>query len=58
METPAPGTVLVAVLADGINPCAFTVLLLFVAALLGIAQARPDGGASLRGRIVGLVPNS
>lgn len=49
------GTVVVAALVDGINPCAFTVLLLFITALLATVQA----GASqrvgrIRLRLVGL----
>ncbi|MBI4589989.1 MAG: cytochrome C biogenesis protein [Candidatus Rokubacteria bacterium] len=49
------GTVLVAGLADGFNPCAFTVLLLFITALLAAAQARgPESAVSLRGRVIGL----
>lgn len=46
------GTVLVAGAVDAINPCAFTVLLLLVTALL--ATLRPDGGniGVLRRRIV------
>lgn len=49
------GTVIVAALVDGINPCAFTVLLLFITALLASAQGRsPEQAASLRSRVVGL----
>ncbi len=49
------GTVIVAGLADGFNPCAFTVLLLFITSLLAAAQARgPQGAASLRARVIGL----
>lgn len=49
------GTVLVAGLADGINPCAFTVLLLFITGLLAAAQARSqESAASVRGRVIGL----
>jgi cytochrome c biogenesis protein CcdA len=49
------GTVIVAALVDGINPCAFTVLLLFITALLASAQGRsPEDTASLRSRVVGL----
>jgi cytochrome c biogenesis protein CcdA len=49
------GTVLVAGLADGFNPCAFTVLLLFITSLLTAAESRGgEAAASLRGRIVGL----
>ncbi len=47
--------VIVAGLVDGINPCAFTVLLLFVTSLLAAAQARAaQDAAALRRRIVGL----
>ncbi len=48
-------TIVVAGLIDGINPCAFTVLLLFITALLATVQA--SGSASVgrvRARIVGL----
>jgi cytochrome c biogenesis protein CcdA len=49
------GTVIVAALVDGINPCAFTVLLLFITALLASAQARsPESTVSLRRRVIGL----
>src|SRR3989304_4055517 len=49
------GAVLVAGLADGFNPCAFTVLLLFISSLLAAAQARGlEGAASLRARVIGL----
>jgi cytochrome c biogenesis protein CcdA len=49
------GTVIIAGLADGFNPCAFTVLLLFITSLLAAAQARsPDSATSLRGRVIGL----
>ena len=49
------GTVIVAALVDGINPCAFTVLLLFITALLASARGRsPEETASLRSRVVGL----
>jgi cytochrome c biogenesis protein CcdA len=49
------GTVVIAGLADGINPCAFTVLLLFITALLAAAQARGrESAASIRGRVMGL----
>ena len=49
------GTVLVAGLADGFNPCAFTVLLLFITSLVAAAQARDAPSAvSLRGRVIGL----
>ena len=45
-------TVLAAGLADGINPCAFTVLLLFVAAVT--ATYRDAGGPEARARLLGL----
>lgn len=49
------GAVIVAGFADGFNPCAFTVLLLFITSLLAAAQARdPLAAASLRGRVIGL----
>lgn len=49
------GTVIVAGLADGFNPCAFTVLLLFVTAILAGSQGRVgESAASLRGRVLGL----
>ena len=49
------GTVVIAGLADGFNPCAFTVLLLLVTSLLAAAQARRgEGVSSIRGRVVGL----
>lgn len=47
--------VILAGLADGVNPCAFTVLLLFVTSLLVAAQAgAAQGAASLRRRVIGL----
>ena len=49
------GAVIAAGLADGFNPCAFTVLLLFVTALLAASQGRAgESAASLRGRVLGL----
>ena len=49
------GTVLVAGIADGFNPCAFTVLLLFITSLVAAAQARDAPSAvSLRARVIGL----
>ena len=49
------GTVLVAGISDGFNPCAFTVLLLFITSLVAAAQARDAPSAvSLRGRVIGL----
>ncbi len=49
------GAVIIAGLADGFNPCAFTVLLLFITSLLAAAQARwAQSVASLRRRVIGL----
>jgi len=49
------GVVVTAGLLDGINPCAFTVLLLFITALLTATQVRsPEGTDSLRARVIGL----
>jgi cytochrome c-type biogenesis protein len=45
-------TVVSAGLLDGVNPCAFTVLLLLVAALLASTQAGSYTAAGLRGRVV------
>lgn len=48
-------TVVVAGLLDGINPCAFTVLLLLISALLVAVQgSTPQGAIALRARVVGL----
>lgn len=47
-------TVLGAAVIDGINPCAFTVLLLFVTAMLAAAQSGPVQPVALRMRMVGL----
>ena len=47
--------VVIGALADGFNPCAFTVLLLFITALLAAAQTgAAESAASLRGRVIGL----
>jgi cytochrome c biogenesis protein CcdA len=47
--------VILAGLADGFNPCAFTVLLLFITSLLATAQARGVQTAdALRRRVIGL----
>ena len=46
--------VLVAALADGINPCAFTVLLLFITALTTTLQAGELDATRLRARMLGL----
>jgi cytochrome c-type biogenesis protein len=49
------GVVILAGLVDGINPCAFTVLLLLVTSLLAAAQASAAQSAeALRRRIIGL----
>ena len=49
------GTIVVAGVLDGFNPCAFTVLLLFVTALVTAAQARAtEAAAAIRARVVGL----
>jgi cytochrome c biogenesis protein CcdA len=45
-------TVVSAGLLDGVNPCAFTVLLLLVAALLASTQAGPYTVTGIRGRVV------
>lgn len=47
-------TVIGAAVLDGINPCAFTVLLLFITAMLAAAQTGPVQPSALRLRIVGL----
>lgn len=47
-------TVLIAGVVDGINPCAFTVLLLFITALTGTLPAGEHDAARLRGRMLGL----
>lgn len=47
--------VIVGGLLDGINPCAFTVLLIFITALLAAMQAKPGATiTSVRGRLIGL----
>jgi cytochrome c-type biogenesis protein len=48
------GTVLVAGVIDGINPCAFTVLLLFITALLTTLKAGETNIQSTRARMVGM----
>ena len=49
------GTVIVGGLVDGINPCAFTVLILFVTAMLATLQVSTSADISAaRARIVGL----
>lgn len=47
-------TVIVAGVIDGINPCAFTVLLLFVTALLTTLQAGEQSVNAVRWRMLGL----
>ena len=47
-------TVLVAAVVDGINPCAFTVLLLFITALLGTLKAGESNVGTIRSRMLGL----
>ncbi len=47
-------TVIVAGIVDGINPCAFTVLLLFVTALLTTLQAGEQSVNAVRLRMLGL----
>lgn len=58
LRTYLPRITLPAVIAagaiDGINPCAFTVLLLFVAAMLTTVQANSRSTASVRGRLLGM----
>lgn len=53
------GTVIVAGAVDGINPCAFTVLLLFITALLASLQTKnaeeiAQGVSAVRARLIGL----
>ena len=47
-------TVIVAAAVDGINPCAFTVLLLFITAMLATVQAGEQGLRAIRARVLGL----
>jgi cytochrome c biogenesis protein CcdA len=47
-------TVLVAGVADGINPCAFTVLLLFITAMLATVQAGGESARTVRARLLGM----
>src|SRR3990170_5592110 len=47
-------TVLIAGLVDGINPCAFTVLLLFITALLATLPAGPQEVRAARFRLLGM----
>ena len=46
-------TVVVAAAVDGINPCAFTVLLLFITAMLATMQAGGQGINAIRVRLLG-----
>lgn len=46
-------TVIVAAAVDGINPCAFTVLLLFITAMLATLQAGGQGINAIRARLLG-----
>jgi len=45
-------TVIVAAVVDGINPCAFTVLLLFITAMLATIQAGTQSIAGIRARLL------
>jgi len=47
-------TVIAAGLVDGINPCAFTVLLLFITAMLATLQAGEQTANTVRLRLVGM----
>ncbi|MFH1186506.1 MAG: cytochrome c biogenesis protein CcdA [Chloroflexota bacterium] len=47
-------TVIVAAAVDGINPCAFTVLLLFITAMLATMQAGKQSVGSIRARMLSL----
>src|SRR3990172_6448638 len=46
--------VIVAGAVDGINPCAFTVLLLFITALTSTLKAGETNVAALRARMIGM----
>lgn len=46
-------TVIVAAAVDGINPCAFTVLLLFITAMLATVQAGGQSINTIRARLLG-----
>src|SRR5574341_2407756 len=46
-------TVIVAAAIDGINPCAFTVLLLFITAMLATMQAGGQSVNVIRARLLG-----
>ncbi|MDL1894688.1 hypothetical protein FBQ82_00300 [Anaerolineae bacterium CFX7] len=55
LPTVTLGAVIVGGLIDGINPCAFTVLLLFVTAMLATLQVtNAEGISAARARIVGM----
>ncbi|HEX6270531.1 MAG TPA: cytochrome c biogenesis protein CcdA [Anaerolineales bacterium] len=47
-------TVIVAAAVDGINPCAFTVLLLFITAMLATIQAGEQSRRAIRARMLSL----
>lgn len=47
-------TVVIAGIVDGINPCAFTVLLLFITALLASLKAGEQNITAVRARLVGM----
>jgi len=47
-------TVVAAGLVDGINPCAFTVLLLFITAMTTTLSAGPQNAKALRARLLGM----
>jgi len=47
-------TVLIGGLVDGINPCAFTVLLLFITALLATLPSGPENLSAVRLRLLGM----
>jgi len=49
-----PFTVVGAGLLDGVNPCAFTVLLLLIAALFSTTQVGTSGAAAARARVIAL----
>jgi len=46
-------TLIVAGLVDGINPCAFTVLLLFITTLTATLKAGEENATALRARLIG-----
>ncbi|MHB1355048.1 MAG: hypothetical protein ACYCZF_03615 [Anaerolineae bacterium] len=47
-------TVIVAGAVDGINPCAFTVLLLFITAIFATVQAEGQNTKEVRSRLLGM----